>query len=213
MWLILAFSVVLLLRFQSTHPRRVWLIFQLLYSMMLLFQSTHPRRVWRNIDYLRPTDNMFQSTHPRRVWQVSALRSALALQFQSTHPRRVWHASANASYLGKLGFNPHTHEGCDVSSSVALQKSQEFQSTHPRRVWRYIRSKDFKPYGVSIHTPTKGVTLLMMISCLLVACFNPHTHEGCDIADGKYTLKQTVSIHTPTKGVTLNAINIFWFVC
>ena len=36
-------------------------------------------------------------------------------------------------------FNPHTHEGCDA------------------RIWRYDALHD-----VSIHTPTKGVTQLML---------------------------------------------------
>ena len=38
---------------------------------------------------------------------------------------------------------------------------------------------------------------------LSVRCFNPHTHEGCDV--GKTFLFQIllVSIHTPTKGVTI----------
>ena len=33
---------------------------------------------------------------------------------------------------------------------------------------------------VSIHTPTKGVTLADEEGRILPYCFNPHTHEGCD---------------------------------
>ena len=62
---------------------------------------------------------------------------------------------------------------------------------------------------VSIHTPTKGVTALMLLVSILNRCFNPHTHEGCDIhtPSGKHCLM--VSIHTPTKGVTRAKIQIY----
>ena len=33
-------------------------------------------------------------------------------------------------------------------------------------------------------------------------CFNPHTHEGCDLIVASALFKPIVSIHTPTKGVT-----------
>ena len=38
-------------------------------------------------------------------------------------------------------------------------------------------------------------------------CFNPHTHEGCDIYKVLAYVPNKVSIHTPTKGVTQKAIN------
>ena len=55
-----------------------------------------------------------------------------------------------------------------------------FQSTHPRRVWLI--------YTLYINT--------------IYLCFNPHTHEGCDILLLEDTERKAVSIHTPTKGVT-----------
>ena len=33
---------------------------------------------------------------------------------------------------------------------------------------------------VSIHTPTKGVTPCRRHKARPIPCFNPHTHEGCD---------------------------------
>ena len=98
-------------------------------------------------------------------------------------------------------FNPHTHAGCDDDSSSL----------------RHI-------FFVSIHTPTQGVTHLM-IPLLLDLCFNPHTHAGCDpcqfVQPSTYsvgfnphthagcdvcisccTYVGLVSIHTPTQGVT-----------
>ena len=77
-----------------------------------------------------------------------------------------------------------------------------FQSTHPRRVWldaddeeheaEYVSihtptkgvtiqcTKIFHFRSVSIHTPTKGVTQFVDYPCGSRWCFNPHTHEGCD---------------------------------
>ena len=82
-------------------------------------------------------------------------------------------------WLLDTGFNPHTHEGCD---DAAFLKRLRFR--------------------VSIHTPTKGVTLRATIYSNVYYSFNPHTHEGCDsVADG-FFLEDQVSIHTPTKGVT-----------
>ena len=38
-------------------------------------------------------------------------------------------------------------------------------------------------------------------------CFNPHTHEGCDVSFTDFAGENEVSIHTPTKGVTNTAAN------
>ena len=79
----------------------------------------------------------------------------------------------------KYSFNPHTHEGCDMSESNTKYSFTKFQSTHPRRVWHKIR------YNIGEYL-----------------CFNPHTHEGCDEARKAAEEARKVSIHTPTKGVT-----------
>ena len=54
-----------------------------------------------------------------------------------------------------------------------------FQSTHPRRVRRCSRS----PWQAG-------------------GCFNPRTHEGCDVVSALPDLICAVSIHAPTKGAT-----------
>ena len=102
----------------------------------------------------------------------------ILFRFQSTHPRRVW-----------------------PCNRLTLIKPKQFQSTHPRRVWLEQLHKQLYQAGVSIHTPTKGVTPNMfacrpdivfqsthprrvwLMSQRLLCCtlsFNPHTHEGCD---------------------------------
>ena len=95
-----------------------------------------------------------------------------------------------------MSFNPHTHEGCDEraqccgsGTTVSIHTCDSSLCLH------------FSFRGVSIHTPTKGVTslnpfcaldrsfqsthprrvwLLAVHSQSLSTCFNPHTHEGCD---------------------------------
>ena len=186
--------------FQSTHPRRVWrskvwcCLRTLIVSIhtptkgvtyyndyalyIAMFQSTHPRRVWPHITNLKILIMMFQSTHPRRVWPRLQENYQKSTVFQSTHPRRVW----------------------PIFSFVAVDDLM-FQSTHPRRVWHWYPKNKYFWQIVSIHTPTKGVTLacatckkwdmfqsthprrvwrtVPQLSTLL-SCFNPHTHEGCD---------------------------------
>ena len=55
-------------------------------------------------------------------------------------------------YPTDIGFNPHTHEGCDGTDSLFLP-----------------------PLPVSIHTPTKGVTTLtkLIFVCLVVSIHTP----------------------------------------
>ena len=60
----------------------------------------------------------------------------------------------------------------------------------------------YKHY-ISIHTPTKGVTKDREIEPPQVHDFNPHSHEGSDYDQQEYINSfADISIHTPTKGVT-----------
>ena len=128
----------------------------------------------------------FQSTHPRRVWLALVCCYLVLFVFQSTHPRRVWLPERDGS-MSWACFNPHTHEGCDPLQLAPYQDTRQFQSTHPRRVWLVSAFARMPANIVSIHTPTKGVTL------------RPRT---CRRASA-------VSIHTPTKGVT--ALQVLFF--
>ena len=153
---------------------------------------------------------LFHSTHPRRVWHALQAKYCDLDKFQSTHPRRVWRRRTAFSLL-----------------------QDGVQSTHPRRVWPDIDTDGFFHFEVSIHTPTKGVTIRATCWQSLRDSFNPHTHEGCDIRfvsggrttsgfnphthEGYDRARQPnrcpiiVSIHTPTKGVTIfyRKYNIF----
>ena len=102
---------VLLLVFQSTHPRRVRPRYRLYASVTKSFNPrTHvgcdahrgqpPREILRfnprthvGCDLPTPPNETggtrFQSTHPRRVRRLARSACVTQLPFQSTHPRRV----------------------------------------------------------------------------------------------------------------------------
>ena len=101
----------------------------------------------------------------------------------------------------QLCFNPRTHEGCDLN-----------------------QDNTYNMYNVSIHAPTRGATLtrcslilqilfqsthprgvrlISTVSIRLLECFNPRTHEGCDLATYGLSLCPHVSIHAPTRGATV----------
>ena len=103
-----------LVRFQSTHPRRVRQGRIGQSPVRHPFQSTHPRRVRRLAYELGKERMRFQSTHPRRVRRKTRVERYNSILFQSTHPRRV--------RLRRI--------------SLASMSSSLFQSTHPRRVRR-----------------------------------------------------------------------------
>ena len=145
--------------------------------------------------------NMFQSTHPRGVRQEVERRTKHYGRFQSTHPRGVRHRERVQAVPGP-GFNPRTHVGCDDTVWGCVAATSEFQSTHPRgvrpagRLWKRppTRFQSTLPRGVrrniasqvgsrakvSIHAPTWGATVGVLLPPLVVG----------------------VSIHAPTWGAT-----------
>ena len=127
------------------------------------------------------------------------------------------------------GFNPHTHEGCDVNysidkdgnrtvsihtptkgvtyvSSINSYLGYMFQSTHPRRVWPSMWS--WKTWWRKFQsTHPRRVWLDDWTEGWIYRGFNPHTHEGCDCLQLLWLVWLLVSIHTPTKGVTDTAFS------
>jgi len=83
--------------------------------------------------------------------------------FQSTHPRgvRLYHP------IHRPGTSP-------------------FQSTHPRGVRQELYNLITIALEVSIHAPTRGATLIFLISLYQTQSFNPRTHAGCD-----YVIRQS----------------------
>ena len=142
--------------------------------------------------------------------------------FQSTHPRRVWRW-VFTSWNDCWCFNPHTHAGCDFPALEIFSCTNSFNPhTHAGCDSPNIRKI---PYLlVSIHTPTQGVTVLLLLwtqskrfqsthprrvwlilnDCVnIYFSFNPHTHAGCDKKSNRWSWLGSVSIHTPTQGVTI----------
>ena len=100
-----------------------------------------------------------------------------SILFQSTHPHGVRHRRSKF-FFSIYSFNPRTHMGCDLAlgfvglgSSVSIHAptwgatyitifivlASGFQSTHPH-----------------------GVRLCNVKHKILIICFNPRTHMGCD---------------------------------
>ena len=121
---------------------------------------------------------MFQSTHLHEVWLCMSSIVCKFRSFQSTHLHEVW-----------------------LKSSASPVAKSPFQSTHLHEVW-LIRFISWINWGVSIHTPTWGVTINFYILRAYFRSFNPHTYMRCDLIFTFFALASEVSIHTPTWGVT-----------
>ena len=77
-----------------------------------------------------------------------------------------------------------------------------FQSTHPRRVWLDTYNEGANIILVSIHTPTKGVTIKSTYNqCTFDVSIHTPT-KGVTMWSILFVGGRRVSIHTPTKGVT-----------
>ena len=172
-----------------------------------VFQSTHPRRVWQGDLNEKFAERVVSIHTPTQGVTTYGYIAVIVRMFQSTHPRRVW-LMEYFHNTRVIGFNPHTHAGCDVGDDKRYERMifvsihtptqgvtktmsliatrLQFQSTHPRRVWRSECRYDVQRES-----------------------FNPHTHAGCD----KWLLfavyKRQVSIHTPTQGVTTINASIY----
>ena len=149
-----------------------------------VFQSTHPRRVWQMCALNMMIHGMFQSTHPRRVWLFLGSDAVIKVNVSIHTPTKGVTANAIGSLSFPFGFNPHTHEGWDITIRSWI-------------TW-ILRFNPHTHEGCDFKFLIKGMALL---------CFNPHTHEGCDTDERFYQAVIKVSIHTPTKGVTDKAFS------
>ena len=146
-------------------------------SASIKFQSTHPRRVWHGLCKGYAWEKGFQSTHPRRVWRTSSISPVISNKFQSTHPRRVWRQIK--CLLSDCPVSIHTPtQGVTTLNAVAVTASM-FQSTHPRRVWQ-LQNRLSLLYRQFQSTHPRRVWQLLRDFYKSIACFNPHTHAGCD---------------------------------
>ena len=152
----------------------------------MIFQSTLPRRErhFRQQDYVSSTSK-FQSTLPRRERRqpTGGLRLA-GRRFQSTLPRRERRRYQRYKKCYN-DFNPHSHEGSDVITSVGSL-----------------------PNIISIHTPTKGATSVKQTGCNS-GTISIHTPtKGATFTLWVREWATMISIHTPTKGATNDILTI-----
>ena len=103
----------------------------------------------------------------------------VTLKFQSTLPRREWPGSTPISFERRWNFNPHSHEGSDRSNLTEVDPGVNF---NPHSHEGSDAKKPFLTASqtISIHTPTKGVTLGSGGRKNIPCNFNPHSHEGSD---------------------------------
>ena len=145
------------IKFQSTHPRGVR--HQPLRCLPQRYcVSIHaPTRGATELQKLDDAEKDVSIHAPTRGATGSKSRYTPRDKFQSTHPRGVRHESKNAPRF-IFGFNPRTHEGCDVVS-----------------VMSHVIMIGFNP------RTHEGCDLLVVVTMLFPTSFNPRTHEGCDI--------------------------------
>ena len=112
-------------------------------------------------------------------------------------------ASSSVFTPNLASFNPHTHEGCDLVLVLVVCTMIGFNPhTHEGCDRKYSASRSLP--SVSIHTPTKGVTLLRKITITKQLEFqSTHPRRVWLMLVWSICVMQRVSIHTPTKGVTL----------
>mgnify|MGYP001542352953 CR=1 FL=1 len=166
-----------MVKFQSTHLHEVWRWVYMKIIRLRMFQSTHLHEVWPNAVFSMASAYLFQSTHLHEVWPPLFHFTSHVKEFQSTHLHEVWQ-SWQFSHDLINSFNPHTYMRCDN-----------------------IQLNNIGWEGVSIHTPTWGVTSIMQIcqrtirfqsthlhevwrlhedSIEEIESFNPHTYMRCD---------------------------------
>ena len=83
-------------------------------------------------------------------------------------------------------FNPHSHAGSDQLAGLMVKMDND----------------------ISIHTPTQGVTLVLIFDSLK-SVISIHTPtQGVTVIPGIISRAEYISIHTPTQGVTRNCWNL-----
>ena len=109
-WIIILRRII---RFQSTHPRRV----RHLYPYQQYPESYFNPRTHAGCDYV------LRDTGWRTIISIHAPTQGATGKYLHQHILLVY-------------FNPRTHAGCDLMTTSLMSAIAVFQSTHPRRVRR-----------------------------------------------------------------------------
>ena len=146
------------------------------------------------------------------------------------HSRKGSDSFSFSGSRSSTDFNPHSRKGSDAGVGLTQKAPVIFQSTLPQREWLNcgfcrVSPGNFNPHSrkgsdivkmdcgkiikISIHTPAKGVTLLLRWynASIRISIHTPAkgVTSGCVPASHRIG----ISIHTPAKGVT----NAFIAVC
>ncbi len=168
----------------------------------------------------RPTIRCF---NPRPVWG-DTMRMRVRVSLIRFNPR----PHMGGDQLRGLSFclravSIHAHTWGATPSVITFVLNSEFQSTPPHGGRPPTRPKPTVARGfnprphmggdakdqfhldclkVSIHAPTWGATLFVLMQFLRLLGFNPRPHMGGDAALLELQIKPNVSIHAPTWGAT-----------
>ena len=142
------------------------------------FQSTLPQGEWQNLSNLLLFEPQFQSTLPQGEWLLKKVwQSTISYFNPHSHKGSDDHKIRHWTLHGY--FNPHSHKGSDPASTCSHAVQSHF-NPHSHKGSDNFAKAIGKILNISIHTPTRGVTLRQILS---------------------YECKY-ISIHTPTRGVT-----------
>ena len=99
--------------------------------MLPRFQSTHPSGVRQSFHIPLWAAASFQSTHPSGVRHWRPTGSPPRCRFQSTHPSGVRPQRPSRSWRFRRNFNPRTPVGCDSKSSPTRPHPPNFNPRTP----------------------------------------------------------------------------------
>ena len=190
--------------FQSTLPQGEWRFSAYPFTEIIKISIHTPTRGVTISAKFCSRFCKFQSTLPQGEWPGSKQPCVDCRNF-NPHSHKGSDGKAGEISIPLINFNPHSHKGSDENWFSHNCSYQWFQSTLPQGEWRTSDLTDciciyFNPHShkgsdrsvsikwqcvhISIHTPTRGVT---------VRGGDSNSYKG-------------ISIHTPTRGVTQDSL-------
>ena len=106
------------------------------------------------------------------------------LHYMSFNPRthEGCDTEQNCINIPWKSFNPRTHEGCDWTPKHQHRELTDVSIHAPMKGATCILfALGIHVVVVSIHAPMKGATWIIEHGEEAKECFNPRTHEGCDL--------------------------------
>ena len=144
------------------------------------FQSTHLREVRRSYSFEFDNDWIISIHAP--TWGATVIRGTINLNRAISIHAPTW--GATSYYRDAYGLSvfqsTHLREVRRGKRVVANYNVDLFQSTHLREVRPKFFSSRFKTTNISIHAPTWGATITVLLVIFCWWNFNPRTYVRCD---------------------------------